>query len=83
MKIFPRFYALIAAGIFGASMPFLKLLLGKINPLQLAGLLYFGGGTGLLVYSVIRDAIFAKRKVVARFNKNDIKIRLRLDVFMT
>src|SRR5258708_4432388 len=39
--------ALLAAALFGASTPFSKLLLGRIDPLLLAGILYLGSGIGL------------------------------------
>jgi len=39
--------ALSSAFLFGASTPIAKLLLGITDPLLLAGLLYFGSGTGL------------------------------------
>ena len=39
--------ALASAALFGASMPVAKLLLGAIDPLMLAGLLYLGSGVGL------------------------------------
>jgi len=39
--------ALASAALFGASTPVAKLLLGVINPLLLAGLLYLGSGIGL------------------------------------
>ena len=41
--------ALLAAALFGASTPFSKLLLGRVDPLLLAGLLYLGSGVGLAV----------------------------------
>jgi drug/metabolite transporter (DMT)-like permease len=72
MKISPRCYALIAAGLFGVGMPFSKLLLEKVNPLQLAGLLYLGAGASLLIFSVLRNAIFAKEKNAIAFKKKDI-----------
>ena len=40
--------ALVAALLFGASAPFAKLLLGQIEPVLLAALLYLGSGIGLL-----------------------------------
>ncbi len=40
-------FALLAAGLFGASTPFAKLLVGEINPWLLAGLLYLGSAIGL------------------------------------
>lgn len=42
--------AILAAVLFGASTPFSKLLLGQINPLLLAGLLYLGSGAGLTLW---------------------------------
>ena len=44
------FYALAAAGLFGASTPFAKLLVGRMDPVLLAGLLYLGSGLGLLAW---------------------------------
>ncbi len=48
-------YALAAAALFGASTPFAKLLVGKISPALLGGLLYLGSGIGLSVIRLIRD----------------------------
>jgi drug/metabolite transporter (DMT)-like permease len=39
--------ALLAAGLFGASTPLAKALVGEVSPLLLAGLLYAGSGLGL------------------------------------
>lgn len=47
-------YALLAAGLFGASTPFAKLLTGQISLLLLAGLLYAGSGLGLSVWALLR-----------------------------
>jgi len=49
--------ALGGAVLFGASTPFAKLLLGEINPLVLAGLLYAGSGLGLGFWLTLRDWI--------------------------
>jgi drug/metabolite transporter (DMT)-like permease len=43
-------FAVTAAALFGASTPFAKLLLGEVNPLLLAGLLYMGSGIGLTAW---------------------------------
>ena len=43
-------YALAAAGLFGASTPFAKLLVGRVEPVLLAGLLYLGSGCGLFAW---------------------------------
>jgi drug/metabolite transporter (DMT)-like permease len=48
--------ALAAALLFGASAPLAKGLLREVNPQLLAGLLYLGSGTGLmLLWSACRD----------------------------
>jgi len=46
--------ALLAAALFGASTPLAKALLTENSPQLLAGLLYLGSGTGLLVVWLIR-----------------------------
>jgi drug/metabolite transporter (DMT)-like permease len=46
--------ALASAGLFGASTPIAKALLGDLSPWMLAGLLYLGSGFGLLVVHVVR-----------------------------
>lgn len=46
-------YAILAAILFGASTPAAKLLLGKIEPWLLAGLLYLGSAIGLtIIFSI-------------------------------
>ncbi len=46
--------AILAAALFGASTPCAKLLLGKMPPVLLAGILYLGSGVGLGVVRIIR-----------------------------
>ena len=43
-------YALAAAALFGASTPLAKLLVGRVDPVLLAGLLYLGSGCGLFAW---------------------------------
>lgn len=45
--------AIVAAVLFGAATPVSKLLLGTIQPLQLAGLLYLGAGFAGALYLVV------------------------------
>ena len=47
--------ALAAAALFGASTPLVKLLVGELPPLLLAGLLYLGSGLGLAAIRLVRD----------------------------
>lgn len=46
-------FALISALLFGLSTPFAKLLVGQVQPLILAGLLYLGSGIGLWLIHLI------------------------------
>jgi drug/metabolite transporter (DMT)-like permease len=46
--------ALLAAALFGASTPLAKLLLGRMPPVLLAGLLYLGSGLGLTLVRALR-----------------------------
>jgi len=53
----PEIDALLAAGLFGMSAPLAKLLLGAVDPVPLAALLYLGAGFGLAFYALLaRDA---------------------------
>lgn len=61
--------ALAAAALFGAGVPFAKLLLGEISPLLLAGLLYFGSGLGLAIFWIARG--IGNHLVEARLAAND------------
>jgi drug/metabolite transporter (DMT)-like permease len=47
--------ALLAAALFGVSTPIAKQLLGGIEPVTLAGLLYLGSGAGLLLIRATRQ----------------------------
>jgi drug/metabolite transporter (DMT)-like permease len=53
-SLYPIGQALLAAGLFGASAPLSKLLLGEMQPIPLAALLYLGSGIGMLAYRSIR-----------------------------
>lgn len=50
-------YALAAAGLFGASTPLAKLLVGQMPPVLLAGLLYLGSGIGLAILWAMRSIL--------------------------
>jgi drug/metabolite transporter (DMT)-like permease len=53
--------AIIAACLFGLSAPASKLLLDKISPIFLAGLLYLGAGLGLLAYRFFSRSRYSRR----------------------
>lgn len=54
-------YALLAAALFGASTPLAKLLIGKVEPVALAGILYLGSGIGLGLLYLLRRLLNASR----------------------
>jgi len=51
---------LLAAALFGASIPLTKLLAADADPLVLAGLLYLGAGAALAVVRLVRRGVEAK-----------------------
>jgi drug/metabolite transporter (DMT)-like permease len=59
----PYLQALLSALLFGMSTPLAKLLLGEIEPIPLAALLYLGSGLGLLLYQLVRR-MFRKGEVL-------------------
>lgn len=61
--------ALAAAALFGASVPFAKLLLEEISPVILAGQLYLGSGLGLAVLRLARGTEYRLRE--ARLTMKD------------
>ena len=46
-KIIPILFALLAASFYALNIPISKLLMGRIEPTMMAGLLYFGAGIGI------------------------------------
>ncbi len=71
-RFFPALQALLAAVLFGASAPLSKLLLGEVQPIPLAALLYLGSGTGavlILLYQRIRTR---GQRVEARLSLPDL-----------
>ncbi|MFG1421332.1 DMT family transporter [Roseixanthobacter liquoris] len=50
-------FGLLSAGLFGASTPLAKQLLGAVDPWMMAGLLYLGAGAGLAAAHLFRVAL--------------------------
>ncbi len=63
--------ALGAAGLFGASTPLAKLVLPKVEPALMAGLLYLGSGLGLGAYWLARGGNPTSRRTEARLKGAD------------
>ncbi|MBV9733237.1 MAG: EamA family transporter [Verrucomicrobia bacterium] len=64
--------AILAAVLFGASTPFSKLLLGQIDPLLLAGLLYLGSGAGLTLWIGFQRLILKAKNQEAGLRLKDL-----------
>ena len=63
-------FALAAAVLFGLATPFAKMLVGSIDPVMMAGLLYLGSGVGLLLLRAIwgsggREEPLSRRRYLA------------------
>lgn len=70
MNIYPVGLAVGGAVLFGASAPAAKLLLGEVDPVALAGLLYAGCGIGLALLALLRGRATARRE--ARLTARDL-----------
>src|SRR6201987_5586858 len=64
--------AILAAVLFGASTPFSKLLLGQIDPLLLAGLLYLGSGIGLTLWIGFQRLVLKSKNQEAGLRLKDL-----------
>jgi drug/metabolite transporter (DMT)-like permease len=64
-------FALLAACLFGTSTPLAKVLLPKVEPFLMAGLLYLGSGIGLGAYSLLCSGNSALRSQEASLRRRD------------
>jgi drug/metabolite transporter (DMT)-like permease len=65
-------YALFAAFLFGASTPLSKILLGRLQPVFLAGVLYLGSGVGLSLWSWLRRRTHDESQTEAGLRRRDL-----------
>jgi len=65
--------ALLAALLFGASAPIAKILLGDVQPIPLAGLLYLGSGISLLALKAWQRLVKKNMETEAGLTSPDIK----------
>ena len=65
-------YALAAATLFGASTPLAKILLGQLEPILLAALLYLGSGLGLTAWLLLRRQFSKGQPREARLSLADL-----------
>ena len=65
-------HAILAASLFGAGAPVLKLLLDTVEPLAMASLLYLGSGLGLFLFSLLKRLISGENHAEAGLARRDI-----------
>jgi drug/metabolite transporter (DMT)-like permease len=65
-------FALFSAALFGASTPLSKILLGDLNPVLLAGLLYLSSGCGLTIWRLLRRLFCAADAHEASLKSEDL-----------
>jgi drug/metabolite transporter (DMT)-like permease len=65
-------YALVSAALFGISTPAAKLLVGTVDPIVLAGLLYCGAGIGVAMLRRIAHAVVAPAAREQSLRRQDI-----------
>ena len=70
--LLPYLQALLAATLFGASAPLSKLLLGQVEPISLAGLLYLGSGVGALAFLMVQNQRNRGHPVEASLSRLDL-----------
>ena len=80
-KLYPIFQALFSALLFGASAPISKILLGRIDPVLLAALLYIGSGAGLLIFQILEKILCKKDIDEAGLTRRDFPWLLGAVIF--
>jgi len=61
-NVYPVALAIAGAALFGASAPLAKLLLGSVDPIMLAALLYLGCGAGLMAFRAFKGVSLSSRQ---------------------
>ena len=65
-------YALLSAALFGVSTPAAKGLVGTVDPILLAGLLYCGAGVGVTILRRLAHAVLAPVAIEQSLRRQDI-----------
>ena len=65
-------YALLSAALFGISTPAAKGLVGTVDPVVLAGLLYCGAGIGVTILRRLTHAVLAPAAIEQSLRRQDI-----------
>lgn len=82
-KILASAAAVFAAALYAINIPFSKLLTEYVSPTMMAGLLYFGAGVGMLLYTSA-SRLFGKKVVKEPLTKKELPYTIAmvvLDIF--
>lgn len=71
-NIYPPALAVLAAILFGASTPLSKLLLGEMDSIVLASLLYLGSGLGIALLLAFQKIFARSASVEAGIRQADL-----------
>lgn len=71
-RIYPPILAILAAVLFGASTPLAKLMLGEMDSIVLASLLYLGSGLGIGLLIAAQKFFTRSRPVEANIGRADL-----------
>lgn len=71
-KLYPPIQAILAAILFGASTPLSKLLLGEMDSIVLAALLYLGSGVGIGVLLISQKYVVRAESTEAGIRQTDL-----------
>ena len=74
-------YAVLTAVLFGTCAPMTKLLLGEVQPVMLASLLYLGSGFGMVVMILGKRVLHISESSEAPLTRSDIPYLIA--IFMT
>ncbi len=66
------FYALLSAALFGISTPAAKGLVGTIDPILLAGVLYCGAGIGVTILRWLAHAVWSPAALEPSLRRQDV-----------
>ncbi len=69
----PVVHALLAALLFGASAPLIKLFLDEIHPVQMSSFLYLGSAGGLSIFTLLKRFVYGETRKEAGLTRRDIK----------
>lgn len=78
-KVAATAFAILAAALYAINIPFSKVLMEYVDSTMMAGLLYFGAGVGMFLYTVI-SGVFGKMVVKEPLTKAELPYTIAMVV---